>query len=1247
MFVIVFSIFQTTYSAGLDPEILLTWSVLNSWSWWKLVFPNDALNGVKIITSWYDLVNWTWDFKIKWNFWLKELSSTNSGSFWWVSFDIWNNIFFNWSTWPKVSPVILKNLWTNKFRFEWYAWSNTSGWIYFWDTWITWSWSVIYDRALWKINWCWRSQNIWWVCISNITLNTTITEIPSPEIQALDIKPFAATDSKSLTLPSSIKSIIIDKWDGNTKEYDTSSFSHDFRKAKDYKYKLTDFSWSTSEEFVITVVSNVPSETLDTNNIWVSDATEINTWWTGSVVWDWNQSHNVNITLRDTYWNIINNKTWIKNVVVEIWFENTVDKDQVTNNNSWDAITYESDDFWNISWNTWTWYQVDGIYNVNIKSYAPTKEWYIYTTDNNRIKINKLKVTVESLSWSLDWTIWDWISGFIIPENYLKFSPAVRVTNITNSTSSEFIKDVETTFTWTININKTWVESIGNIKIHHKLDVLSWALINNSNISFQDIEKTNLETSCVWYLVPAPTNIYNTGSIICYPNTSSNILKTNTSVFTSSGSYADWFKATPKVVIEWINNFDMGYSSTVQYEISGSTIKYDSFERTIPNTYIPEMPSWEIKPFATTHNKSLTLPSDIAKIEVENWDTTAKMTYTTSSFSHDFRKAKDYEYILTDIYWNESVPMKVTVVSNVPSKTLDANNIWWWLTHATEINTSLANSIIWDWEQSHNIKITLRDTYWNIIKNEDLIKNVEVEISLINTVDKDQVANSDDWDAIRYKNDNDFWLNWLTHNTWTWYKSDGIYNVNIQSYAPTTEWYDYTTVNNDIKIDKLKVTVTSLSWSLTSVWEWTVEFTPPEGKFKFTPAVRVTNLTNDTDFNLSRDIETTFTWTISVNKGLNSWIIKNINIHHKLDVLSWSIIKNYYMSFQDIQETNWAKSCIWYIKPNLDNTDFTYDYTDAKCYPFTETYSNILKIYNSDFNTSQTFDDWFKTTLKMVLAWINIFDIAYNSTIEYDIWLEKIKYNSYKNDYKNLTNNQIKIAWIVNQTEKDSWIISSDNITYVWNLSKTELLNQVKINANAYKKIWNKIVDWVSYNTGNYLLENWPTWVNTIIVDWANLTITKDISKVPWQVKTIIVLKNDDSTKWDIYIKDNVQYIWATLITFKSIISWDSIVYYTDTWYAKNQLFIKWTIVSYNTIWSSSLAIPKCPYYIKNGCNFQTAKRYDLNNFRSYNTHNWWTSLWWYPSVDLDKKWYKDAPIIIEYDSDIQKNPPKILINNK
>lgn len=160
--------------------------------------------------------------------------------------------------------------------------------------------------------------------------------------------------------------------------------------------------------------------------------------------------------------------------------------------------------------------------------------------------------------------------------------------------------------------------------------------------------------------------------------------------------------------------------------------------------------------------------------------------------------------------------------------------------------------------------------------------------------------------------------------------------------------------------------------------------------------------------------------------------------------------------------------------------------------------------------------------------------------------------------------------------------------------------------------------------------------IQSIIVVWWDIII--DVDVIGWSVPlAIISTKNQSDVWWDIYIASNVKKIESSLIAEWSLKSWeDEGLIYNDSalkllTLPANQLYIKWSVISKNTIgWASKTGTPYCPYVAN--CNLNSATIYDLNYFRSF----WWNE-WERAYFDATKDAYS---VIIEYDSRILSNPP-------
>lgn len=664
-------------------------------------------------------------------------------------------------------------------------------------------------------------------------------------------------------------------------------------------------------------------------------------------------------------------------------------------------------------------------------------------------------------------------------------------------------------------------------------------------------------------------------------------------------------------------------------------------------------------PIAADSNKTFTVNDNWAwayDIRVENWNSTADSAYNTKTFNHDFRAAKPfktdwlYNLSITDPSGNKSV-WTIKVVANVPSESLSANK----LNSSSKVNeypNSLSSSGVADWKFKHNVKMLLFDTYWNPVINEPWIKNVTVSLWFNNTVDNNQIENlnvplgavSFTWNISTLN-----WYSTVTESDLLENSLSSIYSIDITSLAPTKIGYSYTTDDNDLTVSKFSYKVDKV-WTISWVWETSWEQNKTlkynylwNTKFSFTPAVKVASVTtNPAWWNILRDIKTNFDTTIAVDNP-SSVNINNIKVSHVLDIDT-----NLLMSFQDIV---WAWSiCNWANYPNSNNTNYVYKINPSatpECDKSTTSSSNIYFV-NTNSNINSNYVSKFEATPKIVMAWYTDFWIKYFSEIKYKNWISEIAYPSYSYDTSTgewwVVNNEIKIAWVANKNSNNLTVNSSTTTNIVWTITKNDIKTSIYKNVELLTKTWKSWNPNVLYKTDNDLtLNSWNNQYDTIIVKWKNVIISWDINKVNWKVHWIVALKDSAWNWWNVFVNNNVRVLSAVIFADGWLISWDWInEYYADTQnWAKDQMFIKWTLITNNTIWWSSKATPTCPYWVS-PCDAQIAKRYDLNHFRHY-VYNATPSIG--NALDasyLTKTWYKEAPLIIEYDSDLIGNPPPV-----
>lgn len=280
-----------------------------------------------------------------------------------------------------------------------------------------------------------------------------------------------------------------------------------------------------------------------------------------------------------------------------------------------------------------------------------------------------------------------------------------------------------------------------------------------------------------------------------------------------------------------------------------------------------------------------------------------------------------------------------------------------------------------------------------------------------------------------------------------------------------------------------------------------------------------------------------------------------------------------------------------------------------------------------------------------------------------------------------------KILWNTSSTgsqELTSGQFSND-VRILWELTKSTLRREITRNAyevtknikdaNLENGAWNvtnlrNINAWnVSGNNGKRIYGN-----QVLFFRWQDVTISSDT--VEWN-KTLLVEDGDVYISWnitgpgilgivvlngDILIWNTVTDIHALLYTDKSVFSTSSAIvnntlpdkkYFDGTATGSllaNQLYIKWSIFSENTIGWSRMSPPRCPYYVQINCsNQQEAQAYDLNYLRRYYIYNADTNgdgigdtltPSWSQSSSAVASGNEQYPIVIEYNPAIQTSPP-------
>ncbi len=238
---------------------------------------------------------------------------------------------------------------------------------------------------------------------------------------------------------------------------------------------------------------------------------------------------------------------------------------------------------------------------------------------------------------------------------------------------------------------------------------------------------------------------------------------------------------------------------------------------------------------------------------------------------------------------------------------------------------------------------------------------------------------------------------------------------------------------------------------------------------------------------------------------------------------------------------------------------------------------------------------------------------------------------------------------------------------------------------NSWNK-WKILTLWDSINLSdvNPIKVNWK---NTLILNWWNLYINSDIDNTDDKTDILtIVVKRNWKNWWNVYINPNVTNIDAIIIADGSIMSFDWNQILTskidDTDILRRQLLIYWTVISKNNLWEWNDKVPywwdsyswnnsvdnTMKYNLSYLRNFRLAFSHQITSWQTCykqkddvkyyiiavdNTEDNWLkyAFAWKKacySIDNSQSWLRTtkklAPLVIEYNSLIATNPPKILL---
>lgn len=249
-----------------------------------------------------------------------------------------------------------------------------------------------------------------------------------------------------------------------------------------------------------------------------------------------------------------------------------------------------------------------------------------------------------------------------------------------------------------------------------------------------------------------------------------------------------------------------------------------------------------------------------------------------------------------------------------------------------------------------------------------------------------------------------------------------------------------------------------------------------------------------------------------------------------------------------------------------------------------------------------------------------------------------------------------RIAIIGNIAGTRIFNVTNQQVGYIFSsINHSDMLNTIRKNIALISRNANpaeladpfdpKFNFLISRNTDYDTSVPWWTWPSSkkslIIIGWDVILDQEEIGLAN-ENRAIIVLKNDSGSGGNIIIGENVDRINAFLYAEGTIYSGYKtatglIVPYVEKWVWNipgNQLYIKWAIVSKNTVWGSLQSPPTCPVIINN-CDILNSQIYDINYLRTYDPSDITQK-----NVPYDDPRFAAASTVIEYNPELATDPP-------
>ncbi len=1155
-------------------------------------------------------------------------SCTNPSPAWWGSYCSWS------SSTTQTRNCRVNGWWSSRNIWAWWSCNSSTGRQSRTDTrsctnpspkngWSSCSGSstrVISQNC--RVDWGWTSWNYssWWSCNSSTGIKyrtgTRSCTNPSPK-NGWSYCSGSSTYTDSTTCPVT----------GRCGSTNNSCSVWNFNNTSDSgwysRWRCVWLNWGWNDTCAYRTDYSAPTWTVSYSPSWWTNGNVIVTVSCSDSGWSWCRQS----TYSTTVWY---NQSWYITISDNLWNSRNIsynvtniDKITPTGNVSHDTSWYNTSKtitFWaSDSW----WSKVKRIWlqrSLNGWSYS-----YIWGTDYNNLSTSSISRSYtqwasNNMRYKYRLIVWDNAGNYSYnygPNSELKFD-TLAPNNPTISSSSHqnnvWTNNINPYFT--ISENGEWPSPATNYYCFDTNDScdpnISWNNKNYSNIS-DGIHYFRAKTcdtgGCSWissFQINIDTVQPNAGDIsaaINYP--------------------ADWDNLHA-------NNREFSYDVNDNWYAPIIRIEWYLEDANTPDTY---------STIQTSNTDNLTFVWDVRKVDNDLLVTDWKRMYT-------FVITK-----LSDSAWNTLQTTTATPIKTFkyyiyanPDSTLNTT------VSVNQLNQgNVANG------QEQDLILNISDEFWNrIIPVWDIWRTIDFVFNIQNNLKLNQYNPNTSESSIFIKVPK----TWSDFNNTIFDTGDNRYsnldsssweyNFKYRVYTPTfdvTENNGQELVNGNARINNIKININQDNWVNLNT------------KTSFDSNV---NITSWIDFDYRPMIKSEFQWDFSKNYSINQDLENQIGI-----ITDWyRTISNgkMYLGF------GFSDSGLNKVHDNLD--------IYINWNQINEWHNNAFELWNL---TQKIFESEIKQTKsglsdteKLHYISTHIWYRLDGNNIVYDwdiIW--KTNYSAWT-AIDSSSNLWVKILWLTqskNQTDISNTQSNTD-IFQVGNNTKADLKEQMRKNVaeitgnitpknisviqNIWWNTWDSSLDAPKLSNKKILLTTWEvklssiqnyTGNKTLVIQWWNLYITQNLlaSNKVNDILWIIVLEDETWYGWNVYIDPTITAIEAIIYADKSVLNYNGTDIITDSNQLENQIYFYWTLFSENTLWW--YISKKCPYFEKN-CSYEIAKKYDLNFLRWYYTFDWdndgledesnGSSYFSYPDTNFK------YPVIIEYNPNIQNNPPEL-----